>query len=131
METDYQTLRILIADDSKEFSESLREYLELRRGLHVVGNACNGLEAIVLANSLEPNVILMDINMPEMNGIDAARQIKRGHPETKIYFVTVHTENTFKALAKLIPAEGFISKNCLEEGVDETLENYNSNLLSA
>src|SRR6185369_16823862 len=102
MKTDTDILRILIVDDSDIFRESLREFLENHDGVEIVGNAKNGLEAIDLARLTAPDIIFMDINMPRMNGVDAAIAIKRDFPEIKVYFVTVHEESTYKALAEII-----------------------------
>jgi len=83
-------LRILIADDCAVIRRSVRPLLE-REGFEVVGEAADGREAVVLAGELSPDVVVLDLAMPVMGGIEAARAILRLHPGMKLILLTGHT----------------------------------------
>lgn len=103
-------LRILLVDDHPLYLEGLRTMLSAR-GLQVVGMAANGLEAIKLAEQLQPDLILMDVEMPGCNGLEATQCIKADFPEIKIVMLTVAAddETLFKALQA--GANGYLLKN--------------------
>lgn len=103
-------MKILIADDYHPFRTGLAQAIGKYEGLEVVGQARDGMEAIILAKSCKPDVIFLDISMPNVNGLEAARQIREQCPESKIVFVTVHTEETYRALAKILAVDGYIAK---------------------
>jgi len=84
------TLRILIADDQDVMREGARTVIERQPGWEVCGFAATGREAIEQAFALEPDVVVMDMSMPELNGLEAARQIKRRLPQTEILIFTAH-----------------------------------------
>jgi len=84
------SLRILIADDHEMVRRGLRNMLEEHEGWHVCGEASNGREAVELADKLMPNVVIMDLSMPELNGLEATRQIKKSVPNAEILIFTVH-----------------------------------------
>ena len=110
-------IRILIADDHPVFRFGLRALLSAEPDTEIVGEATNGQEAITLATSLKPDLILMDINLPELNGIEATRQISKQHPDIGILIITMFEDDTiFSALR--VGARGYILKGA--EG-DETL----------
>jgi two-component system NarL family response regulator len=110
-----EPLRVLLADDHPLFLEGLRNLLAAR-GVQVVGMAFDGLEARELAHSLRPDVILMDVQMPRCDGIEATRRIKAELPEVKIVMLTVseEEETLFEALES--GASGYLLKN-LNSGV--------------
>lgn len=83
-------LRLLIVDDVNQVRQDLRLLLDLSGNVEVVGEAANGLEAIRKAEALEPEVILMDLEMPVLNGYEAAKQIKQRQPACRIIALTVH-----------------------------------------
>src|SRR2546425_4714983 len=78
-----QTIRVVVADDQRLFRESLAGILSTHASLQVVGVVGDGLEAVDLVRSIRPDVVLMDVKMPHMDGIEATRQIKAGLPETR------------------------------------------------
>lgn len=82
------TVRILIADDQRLMRDGLRLLLELEEGLEVVGEAADGLEAIALFRTLQPDVVLMDIRMPQMDGVEATREIVALDPAARIIILT-------------------------------------------
>jgi two-component system NarL family response regulator len=103
-------LRILLADDHPLFMEGLRNLL-IARGITVVGTARDGQEAVEKTFSLHPDVLIMDLNMPVMTGLEATRIVKEKHPEVKVIILTVSDdeENMYQAL--LAGASGFLLKN--------------------
>lgn len=82
--------RLLIADDHALVREGMRAMLASEQNLEVVGEAENGQEALELCRELRPDLILMDVRMPEMDGLAATREIKGKYPETKILILTTH-----------------------------------------
>jgi DNA-binding NarL/FixJ family response regulator len=103
------TARILIVDDHHAARTTLRELLDWH-SFQVCGDAENGKEAIEKVIELKPEIVLMDINMPVMNGISAATEIRRLAPSTKIVFLTVHDGPGFRAGTKPW-AHGFVPKS--------------------
>ncbi len=91
------SLRLIIADDHKIMREGLRSLLEKEPGIEIVAEADNGLTVIDLAEELKPDVIVMDVTMPGLNGIDATRRIKANQPETKVIALSVHSDKHFIA----------------------------------
>lgn len=88
-------IRILIVDDSDVVRFSLESIIDIRKNeFNVVGSVKNGLEAMLFTKDLQPDIILMDITMPEMDGIDATKRILWTNPEIKIIGFTMHKENT-------------------------------------
>ena len=103
-------MRVLLADDHPLFRDGLATLLRAR-GMDVVGEASNGLEAVEKARALKPDLILMDVNMPHMNGLEATRIVKTERPETKIVILTVSDddENLFEAIKS--GAQGYLLKS--------------------
>src|SRR5512141_2887096 len=93
--------RIIVAEDHTILREGLRMLLSSNPGFEVVGEAQDGLDAIRMVDTLKPDLILMDLSMPRMNGIGAIQEIKKGAPSTKILVLTVHkTEEYILATLK-------------------------------
>ena len=103
-------MRVLLADDHPLFRDGLATLLQAR-GMEIVGEASNGLEALEHARLLKPDLILMDVNMPRMNGLEATRLIKTEMPETRIVILTVSDddENLFEAIKS--GAQGYLLKS--------------------
>src|SRR3990170_7766340 len=108
--------KVLVVDDNPTFRREMRGLLEMEK-IHVVGEAVNGQEAVELAERLNPDVILMDQNMPVMSGVDATRQIKRRRPNKRVIFVAA--EGSWRAEALKAGAEAyFVKDDDLEQVVD-------------
>jgi DNA-binding NarL/FixJ family response regulator len=105
-----QPTKVLIVDDHALFRQGVRNTIEPEKDFEVVGEAEDGREAMVKARELKPDLILMDINMPHCNGLEAVSAIKRELPRVKIVMLTVHDEGEglFEAIKR--GAEGFLSK---------------------
>jgi DNA-binding NarL/FixJ family response regulator len=119
------TLRLMLADDNAPVRRSLRSLLE-REGFKVVVEAADGEQAVSLAFQHRPDVILLDLSMPHLNGIDAARQIQKSIPEARTIILTVHREYHYVVRALEAGARGYILKGrAVEElvrGVQQVAE---------
>ncbi|TET32448.1 MAG: response regulator transcription factor [Planctomycetota bacterium] len=104
--------RVLLADDHTIMRAGLRNLLERQSDMEVIGEAGNGREAVKLARELSPDVIVMDISMPELNGIEATRQIINATPSAKILILSVHSDERFVANVLAAGAAGYLLKNC-------------------
>lgn len=107
-------MRILIADDHALFRDSLKSLLEAH-GLEVLGEARNGREAVELAKKLKPDVVLMDLSMPEMDGLSATRLISADQPEVKVVVLTASDEDAKLFEAIKSGAQGYLLKNLESE----------------
>jgi len=101
--------RILIADDHRILAEGLRSLLEPE--FELVGIVEDGRALLAAAEKLRPDVIVVDISMPHLNGIDAVRQIKKSHEEIKVVFLTMHPDVTYAASAFEAGALGYVLKH--------------------
>jgi len=107
-----EKLKIVLADDQDLFAESLRTFLNnYAEDMSVVGIARNGREAVDMAASLRPDVILMDIRMPGMDGVEAVRQIKPQFPDIKIIMLSTYKEDALVRSALLAGACGYLLKD--------------------
>lgn len=102
---------IVIADDHEIVRKGLRTLLETRKDFEVVGEASNGRDAVKLAESLSPHVVVMDISMPEMNGLEAARQIVKSRPTTEVLVLTMHESEEMIREMLEAGARGYVLKS--------------------
>ena len=101
--------RILLAEDHRVVREGLRVLLE-RQGFRVVGEASNGREAVQRATELEPEVVILDVSMPFLNGIEAAREIHRLVPRTRAIILTAYNDKQYVLQAFQAGAQGYVLK---------------------
>jgi DNA-binding NarL/FixJ family response regulator len=101
---------VLLADDHPVFRQGLRVLLE-REKFEILGEASDGLEAIVMAERLQPNVVVIDLAMPALNGIDASREIVKRAPRSKVILLTMHTEEHHVLEALRAGVKGCVSKS--------------------
>jgi NarL family two-component system response regulator LiaR len=104
-------IRVLMVDDHRLFLEGLRGLLEMEPDLRIIGTAANGYEALAAVERLQPDVVLMDINMPGLNGVDATRQIIQQYPATGIIILTMYREEEQVFQAIKSGARGYILKD--------------------
>jgi len=104
------SIRVLIVDDHALFRESLRSLLERDSNIEVVGDAEDGIEAIAKTAQLRPNVVLMDVVMPKMNGMAATRRIRRESPSVKILALTMYETEQYVHEMLRAGASGYVSK---------------------
>ncbi len=115
-------IRVLIADDNDNFRVGFSELINNQNKLKVVGEAKDGIETINLAAMLKPDIVMIDISMPKMDGIACAQLIKKQLPNTFIVIVTIHEESVFKVLADSLPADGFICKSSISHDLPKVLK---------
>jgi DNA-binding NarL/FixJ family response regulator len=115
-------IRVLITDDHKVVRRGLRGFLELDPALEVVGEASNGEDALQLARSLEPDVVLMDLLMPVMDGIEATKKIRRELPEVEVVALTSVLEDASVAGAIKAGAIGYLLKTTDAEELCEAIK---------
>jgi two-component system response regulator NreC len=109
-------IRIIVADDHQIVRQGLRLLLEAEPDMEVIGEANNGRRVLKLAQELLPDVIIMDLSMPELNGIEATRQILSEVPETKVVALSMHSDSLFVLNMIKAGASGYLLKDCaLEE----------------
>jgi DNA-binding NarL/FixJ family response regulator len=102
-------VRLLLAEDHQVVRESLRALLE-REGFEVVSDVGDGREAVLQAEKLEPDVAVLDIRMPQLNGLDGAQRIRKVSPRTRIVLLTMHPEEQYVAAALRAGVQGFVLK---------------------
>jgi two-component system, NarL family, response regulator NreC len=107
-------IRILLADDHQLMRSGIRLMLERESDLSVVGEACDGREAVALAKSLRPDVVVMDIGMANLNGIEAAQQMTQNRPEVAIVMLSMHSDESYVLRALKAGARGYLLKDSAE-----------------
>jgi DNA-binding NarL/FixJ family response regulator len=119
--------RILIVDDHPSFRSTARMLFE-SEGYEVVGEAADGAEAIGLAQALQPDIVLLDVAMPQVNGLEALPRIKAERPETKIIMVTVHDEDAYRRAAAERGADAFLLKKTLTTTLLPTIQHLRGSM---
>ena len=104
-------IRVLIADDHALLREGLRQVLQLEPDIEVVGEARTGGEAVRLSDRLRPDIVVMDINLPDMSGIEATRQVRAASPATRVLVLTIHDQEEYLLEAIGAGASGFVLKD--------------------
>lgn len=115
-------MRVLIADDHPLFRDGMRALLEATAGTSVVGEAPTGEEAIRLAGELKPDLILMDLGMPGINGIDATRQIVTADPAMPVLMVTMFEDDVSVFAAMRAGARGYVLKDASKEELQRAIQ---------
>jgi two-component system response regulator NreC len=113
---------VLLADDHLVVRRGLRAILERQSGIEVVGEAADGREAVALSESLVPDVVIMDITMPHLNGIDAAAQIVKRNAKIGVVILSVHSDVTFILRALNSGAKGYLLKDSAETDLVKAVE---------
>jgi DNA-binding NarL/FixJ family response regulator len=114
------TIRLMLADDHRMLREGLRRSMT-EEGFQVVGEAGDGEEAVRLAAELQPDVILMDVSMPDVDGVEATRRIRDIIPETRVIMLTMHPDQDVVAAALRAGAAGYLVKDCSTEEIAEAV----------
>ncbi len=108
-------IRVLIADDHQMFIDGLRSLLEGSEDISVVGEACNGRSVVQLCDSQEVDVVIMDINMPDMDGIQATREVLKRHPSVRVLGLSMYNDREYISDILKAGARGYILKNTGKE----------------
>jgi two-component system response regulator NreC len=113
-------IKVLIADDHQDFRKVVHDFLDQLPQVFVVGEATDGHDAVKKVENLFPDVVLMDISMPLLNGIEATRIIKQRWPATKVLIATNHDDPIYRKEALDARADGFILKSSLKPSLEAT-----------
>src|SRR5690242_13210565 len=114
-------LKILIADDHGIVRTGLRLLLEREGEIEVVGEAADGRELVRLATELKPDIAVVDIGMPLLNGIDAAAQVKREAPSVAIIILSMHADESYIARALNVGARGYLLKDTADDEIESAV----------
>jgi len=107
-------IRILLADDHAMVRKGFRLILEAQSDMSIVGEAGNGREAVELAESLHPDVIVMDVSMPELNGIEATRRLAASSPRTRVLALSMHKDSVYVREILRAGARGYLLKDSID-----------------
>ncbi len=119
------SISVLLVDDHKVVLEGFVARLESEAGIEVVGTASTGLEALEQAKKLAPDVVLMDVSMPVMNGLEATRQFKQQLPESKVLMLTMHDNREYIVQVMQSGALGYILKDVSADEMVKAIETVN------
>lgn len=114
--------RILIVDDHPALREGLKTLLYIQPNFDVVGEAADGLEALNYVDQLRPDLVLMDISMPRMDGLAATREIKKNRPGTKVLVFTIHETAEYLTAAHKAGADGYLLKDSSRDELIQSIE---------
>lgn len=110
-------IRVLVADDHGIVRKGLRFLLDRQEGMEVVGEASEGREAVKLSEDLLPNIVIMDVAMPQLNGIDAAALIIKGNPNTNVIMLSMYADESYLVRALSVGAKGYLLKESAETDI--------------
>ncbi len=113
-------IRLMLADDHRMLREGLRRSLS-EEGFDVVGEAADGDEAVRLAQQLLPDVVLMDVTMPDVDGVEATRRLHKSNPEIRVVMLTMHADESVIAEAIKAGAVGYLVKDCSTDEIADTI----------
>jgi DNA-binding NarL/FixJ family response regulator len=116
------TVTLLLVDDNAPFRLLMWEIVAAEPDLHVVGEAADGAEAIRLTQELRPDIVLLDLVMPGVNGLEVLRWIKAERPEIKVIIVTVHDEDAYRQAVEASGADAFLLKKTLRTDLLPTIQ---------
>jgi len=115
-------INLLIADDHKLVIDGYVSILKEVENMHVMGTASNGKEVLTLMETSKPDVVLMDINMPVMDGIETTKNIKLRRPKTKILVLTMYNDSALVKKLVALGVDGYILKNCTKKTLIDAIE---------
>jgi two-component system, NarL family, nitrate/nitrite response regulator NarL len=110
-------ITVLLAEDHQVVRQGFRSLLEHEPDIEVIGEAANGRQAVQLTRKLRPAVVVMDIAMPLLNGLEATRQIRKDRPDTKVLFLSAHSDDAYVEQVAVLGATGFLLKQTSSENL--------------
>jgi DNA-binding NarL/FixJ family response regulator len=126
--TEMKNARLLIVDDHEIFRRGLRALLEPSSEWQVCGEAVDGVDAVEQCKSLRPDIVVLDVSMPRLNGLEAARLIKKENPQFQIVMITQHDSPQIRSAALDAGAQAFVTKSAVASELVSTLRNLIQNL---
>ncbi len=118
-------IRVLLADDQQMFIDGIQSILSTVNNIEIIGVANNGLELLEKLEENQPDVILLDINMPEMDGIETCKRVKKQYPKSKILILSTYSHKSFVANLISLGADGYLLKNTGKDELVLALETVN------
>lgn len=119
-------LKVLIVDHQEAFRESLAKFLHQQEGVELIGQARNGKEALSLIETLQPDIVFSEIDMPGINGVDIILHLKdNGHRTPKFVFVTMSEHKIYRTLATMLGVDGYILKRTVVQELPYLLKKFN------
>jgi two-component system response regulator NreC len=115
------SIRILLADDHKITRQGLRSLIDENDDMEVIAEAENGRDAVELAGQLKPDVVIMDVSMPDLNGVEATRQIIQDNPQMRIIALSMHSDTLFVSEMLKSGASGYLLKDCAFEELEQAI----------
>jgi len=115
-------INLIIVDDHEIVRTGLKMIIDKMSGINLIAEAENGNQAIDAVRQFKPDVILMDVNMPELSGVEATRRISQHMPDTKVIILTVHAENPFPAQLLEAGARGYLTKGCAADELEKAIK---------
>ncbi len=122
-------MTVLVVDDNDSYRADLIDFLEKQEDVQIIGQARDGLEAMSLTHTLNPDLVMIDISMPGVGGLEATRHIKEYRPDTRVVFVTIHEERTYQILADILQADGFVCKSSAKRDIPKVLRKIRAGLV--
>jgi two-component system, NarL family, response regulator DegU len=119
---DKKTFKILLCDDNDNFRQLLTQYIQAMPGVEVVGEAVDGVDVIDKTAALNPDLVLMDLSMPNQSGLDATKTIKEKWPNKSVIILTLYEDSVYKELADEFNADGFIAKSSIKNQLPGVIE---------
>lgn len=111
-------MTVVVVDDDPDYLWLVRVILEMRGdGITIVGEAASGERALALVLHERPDVVIADLMMPRLNGLELTRRIKQERPQTKVLLMSAYTEDTYRRIASVSGADGFVNKNLIQTGL--------------
>lgn len=115
------SIRVLIIDDHAIVREGLRRIIDAMSNINVVGEAANGMTALAGIDECNPDILLADISMPGMNGIDLISRVHEGHPQMPVLVLSMHKESQFAVRALRAGAAGYLTKDCAPDELEHAI----------
>lgn len=114
MPANQRNIKILLCDDNDNFRQLLMQYIHSLPGVEIVGEAVDGVDVIDKTAELDPDLVLMDLSMPNQSGLDATKTIKEKWPKKSVIILTLYEDSVYKELADEFLADGFIAKSSIK-----------------
>lgn len=108
---------IVLAEDHREFRRLLRQEVERGEDLRVIGEAGDGQELLELLEEVIPDLIILDISMPNLGGLEAAQRLKHSHPQVKVLFLSMHKKKAYVQQARILGAAGYLLKDEMDQSL--------------
>lgn len=122
MTANQRNIKILLCDDNDNFRQLLMQYIHSLPGVEIVGEAIDGVDVIDKTAELNPDLVLMDLSMPNQSGLDATKTIKEKWPQKSVIILTLYEDSVYKELADEFLADGFIAKSSIKTQLPAVIE---------